>query len=251
MQEVVMAQGSMLLASTVTKGSGLEEDFVRSFAARRVDGLILAPSSPNQSYLSKLAGVLPVVCVDRPAAGVNTDLVMATNYAGGFEAVSHLIAHGHRRIAYIGDLEAYVNTTERFMGYLAAMRAAGLTVEQRWIRHGMRSSAAAEQATHEIFGQDDPPTAVFMSQGALTLGMLRALRDLGLQGSVAQVGFDDIPLADLLTPPLTVITQDPDTMGRTSAELLLARIADPSRPTRRVDVPTRLIVRGSGELAPR
>jgi LacI family transcriptional regulator len=65
------------------------------------------------------------------------------------------------------------------------------------------------------------------------------------------VGFDDIPLADLLTPPLTVITQDPDTMGRTSAELLLARIADPSRPTRRVDVPTRLIVRGSGELAPR
>lgn len=250
MQEVVMEHGSMLLASTVTKGSGLEEDFVRSFVARRVDGIVLAPSSPNQTYLQRLVGGIPIVCVDRPAAGVNTDLIMATNYAGGFEGVTHMISHGHRKIAYIGDLEAYVNATERFTGFMGALNAAGLSVEPRWIRHGIRNSAAAEQATHEIFGAPDAPTAVFTSQSAITLGMLRALRDLGLQRTIAHVGFDDIPLADLLNPAVTVIAQDSDTMGRRTAETLFRRIAEPTEPTHRIDVPTRLIVRGSGEIPP-
>jgi LacI family transcriptional regulator len=250
-QHVVMDRGSMLLASTVTKGSGLEEDFVRAFVSRRVDGIILAPSSPNQTYLARLVGGIPIVCVDRPAAGVSTDLIMATNYAGGFEAVTHLISHGHRRIAYIGDLEAYVNATERFTGYVGALNAAGLSVDPAWVRHGIRTSAAAEEATHEIFAGPETPTAVFTSQSAITLGMLRALRDLGLQTTIAHIGFDDMPLADLVTPAVTVIAQDSETMGRRTAEMLFRRIEGPAESPQRIDVPTRLIVRGSGEIPPR
>jgi LacI family transcriptional regulator len=250
-QRVAMAQGSMLLASTVTKGSGLEEDFVRAFVARRVDGIILAPSSPNQAYLSRLIGGLPIVCVDRPAAGVNTDLIMATNYAGGFDAVTHLIKHGHRRIGYIGDLEAYVNTTERFTGYVSAMRAAGLSVDQAWVRHGVRTSGAAEEATLEMFGGPDAPTAVFTSQSVITFGMLKGLKELGLQSEIAHVGFDDFPLAELMHPALTVIAQDSETMGQRTAEMLFKRIDGDASSPQRIDVPTSLIVRGSGEIPPR
>ena len=250
-QSVAMARGSVLLASTVTKDSGLEQDFVHAFVARRVDGLVLAPSSPNQAYLAGLVGSLPIVCVDRPAAGVSTDLVMATNYSGGFEAVSHLIRRGHRRIGYIGDLEAYVNTTERFTGYLGAMHAAGLSVDPAWIRHGVRTSEGAEQATHELLAQPEPPTALFTSQSILTIGMLTALKELGLQTAIAHVGFDDLPLAELLHPALTVIAQDSATMGTRTAELLFQRIDEPGGTPVRVDVSTRLIARGSGELPPR
>jgi LacI family transcriptional regulator len=196
MQEVVMSRGSMLLAPTVTEDSGLEEYFLQSFVARRVDGIILAPASADQTFLSQTASRLPVVCVDRPAAGVNTDVVMATNYAGTYEAVASFISIGQRKIAYIGDEQSFVNTAERFDGYVGALKNAGIALAPEWIRHGIRNSLTAERAIHEIFSADEPPSAVFTSAAHVTIGMLRALRDLGLRTTVAHIGFNDIPLAE-------------------------------------------------------
>jgi LacI family transcriptional regulator len=251
MQDVVMSHGSMLLAPTVTEDSGLEEYFLQSFVARRVDGIILAPASEDQAFLSQTVGRVPIVCVDRPAAGVDTDVVMATNSAGAFEAVHGFIARGHRKIAYIGDAPTFVNTAERFNGYVDALKDAEISLEPHWVRQGIRNSARAERATHEIFTSDDPPTAVFTSAAHITIGMLRALRDLGLRSVVAHIGFNDIPLADLVEPGVTIVALDSETMGRKTAELLFDRIENFGAPTRRVDVATSLVARGSGEIPPR
>ena len=98
---------------------------------------------------------------------------------------------------------------------------------------------------------DSPaPTAVFACRNILSIGAIRALRELGLSHEVALVGFDDFPLADLMTPSLTVVRQDVREIGRQAAELLFARIeGDTSPPHRIVSIPT-LVVRGSGEIPP-
>ena len=95
-----------------------------------------------------------------------------------------------------------------------------------------------------------PPTALFTSQNLVTIGALRALRAAGLRGRIAHVGFDDVLLADLLEPGLTVVAQDPREIGRLAVTRLFARIDGDRSPARTLVVPTRLIARGSGELPP-
>ena len=93
-----------------------------------------------------------------------------------------------------------------------------------------------------------PPTALFTARNNITVAAVRVLQRLGLQDTVALVGFDDFPLADLMRPGVTVVAQDPSAIGRTAAEILFARLAgDTSAPAIRI-VPTRLIERGSGEI---
>ena len=97
----------------------------------------------------------------------------------------------------------------------------------------------------------NPPTALFASQNLVSVGAVRAVHALGLQHEVAMVSFDDILLADALDPGLTVVAQDPLTLGRTAAELVFSRLDGYDGPSRHVVVPTQLIERGSGELPPR
>src|SRR5216683_1937362 len=108
----------------------------------------------------------------------------------------------------------------------------------------------AAAATHEIMSIAPAPTALFAGQGLLTTGVCRALRRMGLQHQVALVGFDDIPLADLLEPGITVMAQDPTAMGRAAAELLFRRMDGDRSPSVHHVIPTRLITRGSGEIRP-
>jgi LacI family transcriptional regulator len=112
----------------------------------------------------------------------------------------------------------------------------------------IRSSLAAEELTVRAFTERPRPTAIFAAQNMLTIGALRALRRLDLQRSVALVGFDDFPLADLLEPGVTVVAQDPSRIGATAAEQLFRRIDGDASPSVHHVIPTRLVIRGSGEI---
>ena len=106
----------------------------------------------------------------------------------------------------------------------------------------------AYETTCELLEGKDPPTALFTGQNLISMGAVRAVHARGLQHEVALVSFDDIPLADVVEPGVTVVAQDPHALGRSAAELLFARLDGYDGPSRLVVVPTRLIVRGSGEL---
>ena len=115
---------------------------------------------------------------------------------------------------------------------------------------GLRTEREAQAALTEMMSRPDPPTAVFACRNILSIGAIRSLRELGRSHEVALVGFDDFPLADLMTPPLTVMRQDVLGIGRRAAELLFSRIeGDTSPPRRIISVPV-LVVRGSGEIPP-
>ncbi len=248
-EDVARTHGVHVLTGSLDEDPQRERDLARAFAQRHADGLIIAPTGADQGYLAtELPADTPVVFVDRPAAGFGGDTVLTTNVMGATEAVRHLLAHGHRRIAFLGDQSRIATARSRRRGYAEALAEAGL--EPAGIEE-LHHSSAAESATMALFKRSDPPTALFTGQNLITIGAVRALRRLRLHREVALVGFDDFPLADLVEPAVTVIAQDPATMGRTAARALFERIDGEAAPPREFWIPTRMIRRGSGELPPK
>jgi LacI family transcriptional regulator len=247
-EDEALAHGVHVLVGSVDENPQRERDLARAFAERHADGLIVAPAGDDQSYLTaELPAGTPVVFVDRQGTGFAGDSVLATNVVGATEAVRHLIAHGHRRIAFLGDHARIATARSRYRGYLDALDEAGLEPPTKPELHHW---STAESATMTLFGRADPPTALFTAQNLVTIGAVRALRRLRLHTDVALVGFDDFPLADLIEPAVTVVAQDPAAMGRTAARALFERIDGDRQPPREFWIPTTLIRRGSGELPP-
>ncbi|MEV4709024.1 LacI family DNA-binding transcriptional regulator [Actinoplanes sp. NPDC049316] len=239
-------RGVHVLTGSLDEDPVRERDLAGAFARRHADGLILAPTAPDQGYLgTDWQPGAPVVFVDRPATGYRGDTVLATNRSGTADAVRHLIARGHRRIAFLGDAPRIATARSRRQGYRDAMREAGLPTCE-----AAAPDRGAEAAALALLTLPARPTALFTAQNLITVGALRALRRLGLQHRVALVGFDDFPLADLLDPPITVVAQDPAAMGRAAAEALFERIDGYDEEPREISIRTMLIPRGSGELLP-
>jgi LacI family transcriptional regulator len=237
-------RGYVVLVGSTNDEPRREREVIAAFTARQVDGLIIVPTSGGHGFLKQpMEGGTRVVCVDRPARGLAVDTVTVDNRAGAERAVSHLLGHGHTRIAYLGDRFDIWTQRERYLGYLDALAAHGVAEDPGLVRHELRSHRAARDALAELRTLPDPPTALFSSNDLITMGVLD-----GLDGPapVAIVGFDDLPLAERLNPPLTVVSQDPVAIGGTAANLLFSRIAGDRSAPRSVVLLTRFVVRGSG-----
>jgi LacI family transcriptional regulator len=245
------ARGVLVFSGSLEEDPARELELTRAFATRRTDGLIIAPASRDQSYLAaEVEAGMPVVFVDRPPTGLPADAVRATNASGAAEAVRHLVTHGHRRIAYLGDYATISTATDRHQGYRDALAEAGVPYDPTIVRPDLHDTVAAEAAVLAVLRQADPPTALFTSQNLVTIGAVRALRRVGIQHGMGLVGFDDFPLADLLQPGVTVVAQDPTRMGQVAARALFGRLDGDPAPPREHWIPTSLVRRGSGEIAP-
>jgi LacI family transcriptional regulator len=250
-EDVAIPRGVMVFSASLDEDPARERELARAFSTRRADGLLLVPAGEDQSYLaSELRAGTAIVCVDRAAGGLPVDSVLTTNATGSEEGVRHLIEAGHRRIGFLSDRMAISTARQRYDGYTDALRTAGLELDPAVVVHDLSDPALADGAATVLLTRPDPPTALFTAQNLVTIGAIRALRRLGLERTVALVGFDDFPLADLLTPGITVVAQDPTAIGRTAATLLFNRIAGDTSPPATHLVPTTLIRRGSGEIPP-
>lgn len=251
LEDAARDRGTAILSASLDEEPERERSLVHDLVTRRVDGLVLMPSTDRQDYLSsEVRAGMPVVFVDREPRGVAADSVTVENLEGAQMGVEHLLAQGHRRIACLTDLAEIYTARDRHQGYVEAFRARGQRPDRKLSVQGLRGPRAAEAAVLHLLDLSAPPTAIFAGRNDLTQGAVRALRDRGLSDSVALVGFDDFPLADLVSPALTVIRQDVGRIGRLTADLLMARLdGDTSAPKRLVVEPT-LVVRGSGEIPP-
>ncbi|WP_449352229.1 LacI family DNA-binding transcriptional regulator [Streptomyces shaanxiensis] len=248
-ENVARERGVLVLVGSLDEDPARERELARALVDRRVDGLVIVPAGRDQSYLiSEQRSGTCMVFVDREAGLLDADAVVSDNRQGAVTAVDHLLRAGHRRIAYLGDRASIPTAALRFEGYRHALEVAHVKCDDEIVRHVEASEAAAMAATEEFLSLPNPPTALFTSQNLLTIGAVRALRALGLQHSVAHVGFDDFPLADILSPGVSVIAQDVEQLGKRAAETLFRRLDGDEAPTRTVTVPTRLIERGSGEI---
>ncbi|MET7680580.1 LacI family DNA-binding transcriptional regulator [Streptomyces sp. NPDC005423] len=243
-EDVARQCGSMVLIGSSGADPSREREVIAAFTARRVDGLILTPVAGGHRVLrSAQARGTKIVCVDRAAPGLDVDAVVVDNFGAVKEAVRHLIAHGHRRIGYVGDKPEIWTFGERHRGYLAALETAGVDADPALVRHGVRSGAGAAGAVTELLSAPRPPTAILAGNEVLAFGALAVL-----PATVAFIAFDDFALAAQLTPPVTVIAQDPVALATNAARLLFARIHGDVSAPRTVVMPTELIPRGSGEI---
>jgi len=244
-EDVAALRGTAVFASSLDDDASREDTIVSEMLRRRVDGLILTTVRKNQSYLvpEQLRGTV-LVFVDRQPSGIDADSVVTNNAEAAAVATRHLQSHGHRDIAYLGDRAELWTASERRRGYLS-VAGAGLMVEN------LHDETSAYEAVIAAMRSDSPPTAFFSSQNLVTIGAIRALRELGLQREIAIVGFDDIPLGDMLEPGITVVAQDPYAIGSVAAERVFARLDGDQSDSEIYVVPSTLVVRGSGEIPPR
>jgi len=241
---VAREHGYLMYSGSTDREPAREEGLALAMCARRVDGLIIIPAPGSHDYLvSEIeAGVATVFALSAPELG-RADAVLPDARGAAQAAITHLAAHGHRRIGFVGGPAVAQHAALRD-GYAQAMAAAGLPADPG----GQALDAAA------LAGPGLPVTAVFCASQALTRAALRALagRTEGPSGGrqVAVVGFGDFELADVLSPPVTVVSYDPVWIGYTAGELLLRRLAGQQAPPNLVAAPVRLIARGSAEFPP-
>ncbi|SEQ69837.1 LacI family DNA-binding transcriptional regulator [Microlunatus flavus] len=248
-EAVAWERGTAVFGASFGEDPDRERALVEAFTRRRVDGLVLTTISDDHTYLqTELEQGVPMVFVDRPPRGIEADTVITDNHAASVTAVRHLLEHGHRAVAFLSDDLGVSTASERHRGWRDALSEAG--AEQGPVRPGLRSVEAAYEAVRELMAGPERPTALFTSQNLVSIGGIRALHDLGLQHEVAMVGFDDVFLADMLEPALTVVAQDPGEMGRTAAGRVFARLDGDESPAATSVVPAELVVRGSGEIPP-
>jgi LacI family transcriptional regulator, galactose operon repressor len=251
-EDVAVPRGMLVFAGSADEQPERARQLLHAFMSRRVDGLIVVPAGRDHSAMQRERRFgRPIVFVDRPGWLADADTVTSDNRDGAREAVRHLARHGHRRIAFLGDASWIWTASERQIGYLEGLSVEGIALDSRLVVFDIRTIDAAERTVRELLGGSDPPTALFTAQNLITIGAVRALQQLGLQSRVAVVGFDDVLLADLLQPPVSVIAQAPAELGRAAAQLLFQRLEGNDSPPRHVVVPTRLVARGSGEIPAR
>ncbi|MEU5403974.1 LacI family DNA-binding transcriptional regulator [Streptomyces sp. NPDC005963] len=246
-EEVARAHGALLINGSSAEDPEREQELALALCARRVDGLIVIPAGHDHRYLEpEIKAGVATVFVDRPAGQIDADVVLSDSYGGARTGVAHLIAHGHRRIGFVGDQPRIHTATERLRGYRAAMEDAGLPVSDSWMTLGSTAPDVVRGAVEGMLTGPEPVTALFAGNNRVTVTAVRTLADQ--QRRIALVGFDDIELADLLG--ITVIAQDAAALGRTAAERLFRRLDGADDTPTQVTLRTALIPRGSGELPP-
>jgi LacI family transcriptional regulator len=243
-EDVARDRGVAVFASSTDLDLSRERDMAAAFTARQVDALITAPTESSAEHLRRaIAQGARVVLVDRPVDGLDVPVVLVDNISGARAGVEHLLAHGHRRIGYIGRAPSIYTSRGRYAGYIEALTAAGIDVDPALVRREGATRSSARVQVEELLDIDDPPTALFTAQDLITMTAVSVLQRRGLADRVALIGFDDFELADLLQPGVSVIAQDPRRIGALAAELALVPEGSGVHL-----VPTRLVTRGSGEI---
>ncbi|HJR64934.1 MAG TPA: LacI family DNA-binding transcriptional regulator [Gemmatimonadaceae bacterium] len=215
----------------------------------RVDGLVLmAPDVELAELFAQHRDGTPIVFINSPVASEDARLITIDNHGGAYRMVKHLVRKGHQRIAIIRGAESNHDAAERLRGYRDALDDGGLPRDPRLEFHGDFTETAGYRAGRAALRLRPRPTAIFAANDAMAIGALSALREEGVAvpGEIAVAGFDDIPIARYVSPPLSSVHVPIAQLGERAMELLLGAIAGRENgAARRVVLPTTLVIRKS------
>jgi LacI family transcriptional regulator len=227
-EDRALERGFLLVAANTDEQMDRERRIVSALRSRRVDGILLAPTrGKNIDHIRRaIEAGIPIVCLDRVPAGIRIDAVLLDNVRGAQECVRHLTRSGHRKIAIItGSLELGV-ARERLRGYEQGLREAGIKVNQELILEGDFREDSGYRLAKELLLRLARPSAILVSNGVMTLGVLQAFEELGVHcpNDVAIATFDDLAGDRAFHPRLTVVAQPGYEIGARGATLLMDRI---------------------------
>lgn len=244
--EVALDRDAMLLSASSEEDPDRERQLLLDMCERRVDGLLVVPTSIDHSFLrAEMQMGTPAVFLDRPPVGLRADTVVLDNARGARDGITHLLERGHERIGMLVDSLSIYTMRERLSSAEATLAAAGIPHDGALVRDDLHEPDATRRAIAEMLNLRRPPTALFCGNNRITIG---AIQELWAQGNdAALVGFDDFETSHLMPRPVTIIGCDTRALGRKGAELLFRRIdGDTSRPTT-VVIPTQLAECGIGQ----
>lgn len=241
-----LAARCRIAVTAVSDGADVDH-WLRSLGASPTDGVILVLTELAPQHRSRLAALgVPVVIVD-PAGQPDPEVLTigAANWAGGLAATEHLLGLGHRRIGTITGSPSVLCSQARLDGYRAALERAGIAVDPELVRTGDFHYESALTAASALLRLPDPPTAIFAASDVQAMGVYEAARRRGLRlpQDLSVVGFDDIPMAQWVSPPLTTLRQPLAEMATLATRTLLA--GGTMGLQNRVELATTLVVRSS------
>lgn len=248
-EDVANQQNYSLILGNTDEDPEKEKNYIRLLESKRVDGLILTATAGNHEYLQTLpAQQLPLVTLDRSLFEWGIDSVLIDNVTGARKAIEHLIQLGHRRIGIVTGISGITTTSERFIGYKAALETHGIALDDRLIATADSRIEGGERAALQLLTQGSiRPTALFAMNGLMGIGVLQAFEKLGLRcpEDIALICFDDFAWTSILRPRLTVVRQPTYEIGQKAAHLLFERLKKRDAAPQEVRLMPQLIIRES------
>jgi DNA-binding LacI/PurR family transcriptional regulator len=216
--------------------------------AKQIDGIILSgPRSDDQQLPQLVAEGFPVVLQGRlPESAI--PFVDVDNVGGAWHAVTHLLNLGYQRVACITNAPPeYTASADRLCGYRRALEEARMSYDEALVRYGNFDEKSGYKAMNELLALADPPDAVFIASDLVAFGAVVAIKNRALRipEDIAIVGFDDVPLASFVDPPLTTVHLPAANLGRTAGQILLTLIQGKKLKKRQVLLETELVIRES------
>jgi DNA-binding LacI/PurR family transcriptional regulator len=249
-EQVTRIAGYTNIICHTAKNPEAEMDYIKELLNSRIDGIILNTyhTDPrNLQYFRALAEVKPIVFMDPVFQDHSISYVVSDGYSGTKSAVKHLTDSKCKRVAYINGPKSHAVTKVRCNGFRAGMKEAGLRVDERLIYYGDFTLECGRAAVEAFLNQKEKPDAIVSATDVMAIGALNELsrRSIRVPEQIKIVGFDNIPLAQLVRPALTTVAQPILELGENAAELLLKKIENPDTPNRQVVMPCTLIKRES------
>lgn len=238
---------SVMICNTRNKAER-ELLYISKLADAHFDGLIFLTNHVDDGSLRDAinGSGSNVVLVDEDVPGTSVPKFVVDNFGGGYQATRHMIRHGHRRIAHITGPVGLTSVDYRLEGYRQALRDAGVPLDDRLVKPGTYFDVGQHvaRAFRELRDLPDPPTAIVATSDALALAVYQVAREcsLNVPEDISITGFDDLPYASFLDPPLTTVRQPTVELGQHAVRALLdkGRAAEPVSP-----LPVQFIERGS------
>jgi LacI family transcriptional regulator len=241
--------GYTTILGNSTEQADRERRYVQTLVSKRVDGLIAALSREDDGTLERILRPtkIPVVVIDRDVNLPGADVVLYDNAGGSYAGARHLLELGHTRLAFIAGPGDVQPVAERLRGFRQALHEAGLDVASDAVAEGDFHYHGGRAATARLLESPDGVTAIVAANDLMAAGALRELADRGIRvpEQMSVVGFDDAPLAEMVSPALTTIRQPLQEMAQTAVSLLLSRIAGENGQAQRHVLRTELVVRDS------
>lgn len=221
--------GYHTLLSCYSSSHGLERDNLSYLISHGIDGLIYAPEdlSAEEYYELTANCSIPMVQMDRAIQGVTSDTVLVNNADSVYEAVSRFVRQGHRRIAIVTGLKSVYSAKERLVGYLRALSDNGILYDDSLVISGRYQFATGYRAFERLMALPEPPTAIVATNYDFTIGLVTAIREKGLSipGDMAVFGFDCAEICTMMNPPLPVVRQPEEEIGRIAAQFMIDRLS--------------------------
>jgi LacI family transcriptional regulator len=248
LDQAAKASGFHLLVSGSHNDAAETEAALRAMRGR-VDGLVvMAPDANTAGVAAGIPDGVPVVLLNCPTVDGRADSIEIDNYGGAYAMVQHLAGATRRRVAVITGTPNNRDAAERLRGYREALRALGIVQRAEWELGGNFTEASGYEAARRFVALGTRPEALFASNDSMAIGALSALRDAGLRvpEDVVVGGFDDIPMAQYMSPPLTSVRVPMGTLGAQAVDLLVVAVSQEGRHRAlRKTLATTLVVRGS------